>query len=83
MMTSQDVQQKVINIFQSVLQEAGKTYKKLPLETELYERGFGMDSLDAAAFSARLEREFGSEPYTDGQFPQTLADVLAFYAKTH
>lgn len=80
-MTPQDVQQKVINILQGVLQEAGKIVKKFPLETPLYERGFGMDSLDAATFSARLEREFGFEPYRDGQFPQTLADVMDFYAK--
>ena len=81
-MIPQDVQQKVFDILKSVLQEAGKTYKNLPLEAPLYEEGFGLDSLDAAAFSARLEREFGSEPYTEGQYPQTLADVIAFYAKT-
>ena len=55
MMTSQAVQQKVIHILQSVLQGTGMISKKLPLGRSLYERGFGMDSLDAAAFPARPE----------------------------
>ncbi len=52
---------------------------ELPLESSLYETGIGLDSLDTAAFSSMLEAEFGIDPYSAGDFPETLADVLSFY----
>lgn len=51
----------------------------LPLDSSLYETGIGLDSLDTAAFSSMLEAEYGIDPYSAGDFPETLADVLRFY----
>lgn len=51
----------------------------LPLDSSLYETGIGLDSLDTAAFSSMLEAEYGTDPYSAGEFPETLADVIKFY----
>lgn len=50
-----------------------------PLDTPLYETGIGLDSLDTAAFSSMLESAYGTDPYSAGDFPQTLEDVVRFY----
>lgn len=51
----------------------------IPLDVSLYETGIGLDSLDTAAFSSMLEAEYGIDPYSEGVFPETVADVLRFY----
>lgn len=47
--------------------------------TPLYADGAGLDSLETAELSAVLEDEFGTDPYSEGQMPQTLAEIIAFY----
>jgi len=49
-------------------------------ETSLYEEGLGLDSLATAELSATLEDEFGSDPFSAGELPQTIGDILDFYA---
>lgn len=46
----------------------------------LYADGIGLDSLETAELSAVLEDEFGTDPFAEGDMPQTVADILAFYA---
>lgn len=50
------------------------------LETNLYDEGLGLDSTDAAALSAVLENEFDHDPYSKGVFPQTVGDIVKYYA---
>jgi acyl carrier protein len=38
-----------------------------------------LDSLDVAELSARLEEDYGTDPYTEGLTPRTIREVLAFY----
>lgn len=47
----------------------------------LYADGVGLDSLETAELSAVLEDEHGSDPYSTGSMPQTLNDIVAFYAQ--
>ncbi len=58
--------------------------EKLPAEfdatTPLYADGVGLDSLETAELSALLEDEHGSDPFSTGDLPQTLAEIQAFYA---
>jgi acyl carrier protein len=49
-------------------------------ETPLFADGLGLDSLETAELSAMLEDEFGTDPFSQGQMPDTVADLLAFYA---
>lgn len=47
--------------------------------TPLYADGVGLDSLETAELSALLEDEHGSDPFSTGDLPQTLAEIQAFY----
>jgi acyl carrier protein len=48
-------------------------------ETELYGGGIGLDSLDAAELSAVLEDKHGSDPFSAGELPATVGDIVGFY----
>lgn len=48
--------------------------------TPLYADGAELDSLETAELSATLEDVLGSDPYSSGEMPQTLAEIQAFYA---
>ena len=50
-----------------------------PEDTPLFGEGLGLDSLETAELSAVLEDELGSEPFSEGDMPQTLRDVLDHY----
>ncbi len=58
--------------------------EKLPANfagsTPLYADGVGLDSLETAELSALLEDEHGSDPFSTGALPQTLAEIQSFYA---
>ena len=58
--------------------------KKLPedfgTDTPLYAEGVGLDSLETAELSATLEDTYGTDPYSAGSMPQTLGEILGFYA---
>lgn len=47
--------------------------------TELYHEGLGLESLDAAELSALLEENFGTDPYSQGELPETIGDIVRFY----
>ena len=50
-------------------------------DTGLWGGGLGLDSLEAAELSAMLEDTFGTDPFsTDGDLPERVGDVVAFYA---
>lgn len=51
-----------------------------PEDAILYADGIGLDSLETAELSALLEDEFGSDPFSEGDLPETLGEVLDHYA---
>ena len=56
-----------------------KMPESLTPDLNLYADGIGLDSLDAAELAAVLEDELGSSPFDEGDLPETVGDVLAFY----
>jgi acyl carrier protein len=58
-----------------------KSGDDVDLDTSLYSEGIGLDSLDVAELSAVLEDEFGEDPFSVGQMPETIAEIAAFYQK--
>ena len=40
-----------------------------------------LDSLEVAELSATLEDELGRDPYTEGEVPRTVGEILAFYSR--
>jgi acyl carrier protein len=47
--------------------------------TGLFGEGLGLDSLETAELSVLLEDELGRDPFSDGEMPQTVGEVMAFY----
>ena len=70
-------------------QEAQKTIKSflrrlkrsdnVDENTGLFAEGIGLDSLETAELSVLLEDELGHDPFSDGEMPQTVGEVMAFY----
>jgi acyl carrier protein len=48
-------------------------------DTALFGGGFALDSLETVELSAVLEDELGIDPFNEGEEPQTVGDIYAFY----
>jgi len=46
----------------------------------LHADGIGLNSLEIAELSAILEDEFGTDPFSGDEMPETIGDILDFYA---
>ncbi len=79
-MDQSQVKTKVESILQTILAEKGIERQSFQPDETLYEDGLGLDSLDTATFSVHLENEFGTDPYSAEQFPQTINEVITYYA---
>jgi acyl carrier protein len=65
----------------SFLTRTKKRNKTVRLDTSLYSEGLGLDSLETAELSAVLEDELGSDPFSNGDLPETVGDLVEFYEK--
>jgi len=78
-MTTRTTDDRVGQVVRDVLEQKGTGDQDVRTESGLYEEGLGLDSLDTATLSAALEREFGRDPYTAGQFPRTVGELAQFF----
>lgn len=62
------------------LRRANKGDGPLDRDASLYADGLGLDSLSVAELSALLEDELGSDPFSEGEMPATVGELLDFYA---
>jgi acyl carrier protein len=69
----------VLTVISEFLDRLEKSPDELTSDTPLYADGIGLDSVEAAELSAILEDEFGSDPFSAGEVPETVADIVAFY----
>ncbi len=69
-------------ILAEILRNKGVDRSEIPLDESFLRDGIGLDSLDLAELSVRLEQRFGRDPFSEGVFPRCLRDVCAFYEKT-
>jgi acyl carrier protein len=51
----------------------------IDLTTSLFAEGLELDSLATAELSAVLEDAVGQDPFSEGDMPQTVGEVLDFY----
>jgi len=76
-----------LTIIGQIEQVAAEQNKKLaPLTDDLPLLDSGLDSLCFAILVARLEDAIGVDPFTtssDGHFPNTLGELIAFYDAAH
>ena len=71
---------EIIEIVKTVMKHKGLPETDVNASSMLYDGGLGLDSLSAAELSAALETSFGKDPYTSGQLPQTVREIVEFYA---
>lgn len=77
---SVDVQGSVVRIVEALLVAADKGGVVVTPEVALHgEEGLGLDSLQTAELSAVLEDEFGTDPFSEGQLPETVGEIVSFY----
>lgn len=76
-----DKRNQVEGTVRSFLARAKKRNKGIELDTSLYSEGLGLDSLETAELSAVLEDELGSDPFSNGEMPETVGDLVEFYDK--
>lgn len=72
-------EEKVVAVIRKFLASREVDRPDLGLETELYQDGLGLESLDAAELSALLEENFEKDPYSEGELPETIGDIVRFY----
>lgn len=70
---------EIVETIRGFVLRAKKTDLELSPETPLYGDGIGLDSLDAAELSAVLEDAHGSDPFSAGDAPATVGDIVSFY----
>ncbi len=75
-----EVQDKVIKVISSLLERVDKSDVDVTLQSQLHGDGLGLDSLESAELSAVLEDELGSDPFSAGLMPETVGEIVAFYA---
>ena len=70
---------EIVSMLETLLTRQGLSTANLNASAHLYEEGIGLDSLGAAELSAMLETQYGKDPYTAGQVPQYVSDLVSFY----
>ena len=78
--TMDEVQAKVITVISSLLERSNKPGIDVTLESQIHGEDLDLDSLESAELSAVLEDEFGSDPFSAGLMPETIAEIVEFYA---
>ena len=58
-----------------------KKAEKVELDTRLFGEGIGLDSLQTAELSVMLEDELGRDPFSEGNMPQTVGEIIEYYDK--
>lgn len=76
---SESQRDKADQTVRSFLRRAQKSVAPVSGDTLLYSEGIGLDSLSTAELSAVLEDELGTDPFSQGELPQTVGEVLDFY----
>ena len=54
---------------------------EIEADTRLFADGIGLDSLQTAELSVMLEDELGRDPFAEGELPQSVGEILDFYAR--
>ena len=73
------VESTVIAAIKRILEHQGLAEVEVVASAELYDDGIGLDSMCVAELSAVLEKTYGKDPYTSGEEPQSVQDIVDFY----
>jgi acyl carrier protein len=70
----------VVGALRSMLKRRKFEGAPVTVDADLY-GDLGLDSLEVAELSAVLEDELGSDPYSEGEMPRTVGEVINFYGE--
>ena len=75
-----DVEKTVVKALKGVLRrrKGAAAAANFDANSDLYD-DLELDSLDVAELSAVLEDDLGHDPYSEGQTPRTVSEVVDFY----
>jgi len=74
-----NARETVYAIIARLLAAQGREGVQVTDGSPIHDRGLEFDSLTTAELSSLLEDALGKDPYTAGQYPPTVGDLLAFY----
>jgi acyl carrier protein len=74
-----DNERRVLTVMKTLLERRKIPTDSLSRSSALYRDGLGLDSLGAAELSVMLEMEFGADPYTEGEVPRTIGQIIEFF----
>jgi len=69
---------RVVSTIRGFLRRQKKS-ESVELDTSLFREGIGLDSLQTAELSVILEDELGRDPFSAGEMPQTVGEIVQFY----
>lgn len=76
-----EIEPRIVTIVSELLERSDREETTVSLAATLHgDDGLALDSLETAELSAILEDEFGTDPFGAGLLPETVADIVAFYA---
>lgn len=75
-----DAERTVVNAIRGLLKRKKGVDFDVQLDANLYD-DLELDSLEVAELSAVLEDDLGTDPYSEGETPQTVGEVIGFYEK--
>jgi hypothetical protein len=78
--SNREAEDVVMQLFNRLMADRGTPVDTIDRQQELYESGYGLDSMDTATFSAMLAEHLDDDPYSAGIFPRNIEEVAAFYA---
>jgi len=70
---------RVRGTIRSFLERQNSSDIDVDAETRLFGEGLGLDSLQTAELSVMLEDEIGRDPFSEGELPETVGEILDFY----
>lgn len=78
-MTDAQVEATIVSAIRSIVDRRSSDEITIVRTSNLYD-DLSMDSLEVAELSSVLEDDLGSDPYSAGLLPQTVAEIMSFYA---
>ena len=75
-----EAEKSVLKALKAVMRTRKKKIVDVTLDSDLYD-DLKLDSLDVAELSVVLEDDLGSDPYSEGAEPKTVAEVIEFYER--
>jgi acyl carrier protein len=76
---TQDAEKTIVDAITMLVERRGETGLEVKSSSILSEE-LGLDSLELAELSAALEDDLGRDPYSEGLIPETVGELVAFYA---